>query len=553
MSRRAHVRTLAGTDLRRMLRKHTDRSGGLGTILSTSVFVLLAAIATLASGYGASWVGSNLVSGNLDDFTANAVVAGRGLVAVFGLVLTVVVAVRAVGQRGTLTNAEGVLTMVPTREALLGVLLAESIFVSLWLAGPALGVGIGLAIGTGTPWPALTVPLATLLIGVAAVVVGYPAGLGLRHVVTRFPFVARHKGLLIGLVFLLYFVFVMTGSLNAAIVALFEPLQQSPTGWLADLLLLGVPLVEVSVLRAGGAVGVVALLTAVGVVAGTAFAEIHWFSDPALAGEPESAPSAAPATPGVERTLARYVSAPTAALVALAWRRARRAPYKLLYAAYPLFFAVGGVADVLQTGQVPAYLPVVAVLFVTWAAGVIFTLNPLGDQGAGLPTTLLSRVDGTRFVRAHLLASLLIVVPAGTLLTFVTALVSPLDTTSTVIVVLAAPVLMVVASALSVGIGVAFPRFEAVNITRSVKTVIPSLLAFALFSLHLVATTVSAAIVYDAGIRAVGAGLLDWLLPLSVDAEVLYIVAVLLLVVLVLAPIASYRYAVRTFDSYTIA
>jgi hypothetical protein len=388
--------------------------------------------------------------------------------------------------------------------------------------------------------------------GVAGVLVGYPAGLGLRHAVTRFPFVVRHKGLLIGLVFLLYFVLVVTGSLNTAIVALFEPLQHSPTGWFADLLLVGVPVVEGSPMRAGGAFVVLAVCIAVGVVVGTRLADIHWFSDSALAGEPDPGPSAEAATPGVERHLRRFLSTPTATLVALAWRRAARAPMKLLYAAYPLFFAVGGIADVLQTGQVPAYLPVVSVLFVTWAAGVVFTLNPLGDQGAGLPTTLLSRVDGTRFAHAHLLASLLIVVPAGTVLTAVAAVLSPIESTSALVVTLAAPVLMVVASALSIGIGVAFPRFEAVNITRSVQTVIPSVLAFVLFSLHLVATTVSAVIVYDVGVRVLAAGLFDWLLPVSVDSELVYRVAGVLLVALVLAPIASYRYAIRTFDTYTI-
>jgi hypothetical protein len=114
---------------------------------------------------------------------------------------------------------------------------------------------------------------------------------------------------------------------------------------------------------------------------------------------------------------------------------------------------------------------------------------------------------------------------------------------------------MVVASALSVGIGIAFPRFDAVNISRSIETVVPSLLAFVLFSLHLVATTVSAVVVYDEGVRGVVAALLTFLLPfgLGIDAETLYVVAAVLLVGLALAPLVSYRYAIRRFDTYTIA
>jgi len=554
MSSLAHVRRLAAIDVTRMVRKHTDRSA-TGTLVSTAVFVLIFAIATLGGGYGAYLLGQRLVAGELGDLAANGIVGARGLVAVLGVVLTVVVGVRAVGQRGTLTNPEGILTIVPTREALLGVLLAESVYVLLWLGGPALGVGVGLAAGTGTVWPALTVPLGIAAVGVTGVAVGYPLGLGVRHFVTRFAFVARNKGAIIVFVFVLYFAFVATGSLNATVVALFEPLQASPTGWFADLLLLGTPVVGATLSRAVAAVGVVAVLGLAGGVVGTRFAAAHWFSDPALAGEPEPETPTEAAEPGVERRLAPYVGTPTAALVVLAWRRAARAPIKLLYAAYPLFFAVGGIADIVQTGEIPPYLPLVTLVFVTWAAGVIFTLNPLGDQGAGLPTALLSRVDGTQFVRAHLLASLLIAVPVGVALTAAAALVSPVDTTTAVAVVGAAPVLMVVASALSVGIGIAFPRFEAVSISRSIKTVIPSLLAFVLFSLHLVGTTVSAVVVYDEGIRAVTAALLTWLLPfgLGIDAGTLYLVAGVLLVGLALAPVASYRYAVRRFDTYTLA
>jgi hypothetical protein len=261
------------------------------------------------------------------------------------------------------------------------------------------------------------------------------------------------------------------------------------------------------------------------------------------------------AEPGLERRLAPYLGLATAALVVLAWRRAARAPLKLLYAAYPLFFALGWIADIVQTGVVPASVAVGTLVFVSWAAGVIFTLNPLGDQGAGLPVTLLSRVDGTEFVRAHLAASLLVAIPAGTVLTAAAAWLSPLDPARAVALVVAAPILMVVSSALSVGIGVAFPRFQAVNITRSVKTVIPSTLAFILFSVHLLATTISAVVVYNEGIRSVAAFVLSWLFPfgVTVDPGTLYPIAAGSLVVLALLPAVSYRYAVRRFDTYTLS
>jgi hypothetical protein len=557
MSGLSHAARLARIDVTRMVRKHTDRGSGLGRLVSTAVFSVLLAAATLGGGYLAMNLGESLAAGTLD-VPADAMAIIRGLVAVFSLAVTVVVAIRGVGQRGTLVNAEGVLTVVPTREALLGLLLAEYVYVLLWLGGPALGVGVGLAVGAGTPWPALAIPLGLAAVAATVVAVGYPLGLGIRHLVTRFAFVARNKGALIVLAFLVYFAFVFTGTLNAVVVALFEPLQASPTGWFADLLALGTPALDAAPLRAAGSLGVAAALAAAGTAAGTRLAEMHWFSDPALAGEDEDEESETTATesatPGLERRLAPYLGVATAALVVLAWRQAVRAPLKLLYAAYPLLFVIGWIGDIVRTGQVPPFLAVGTVVFVTWAAGVIFTLNPLGDQGAGLPSTLLSRVDGRRFVHAHLLASLVVAVPLGVALTAGAVALSPLEPTTGLALVAAAPVLMVVASALSVGIGVAFPRFQAVTVTRSVKTVIPSTLAFLLFTLHLVGTTLAAATVYDASVRTLVAGLLSFLLPfgLRVSPETLSLVAAALLVALLVLPAVSYRYAIRRFDTYTI-
>lgn len=556
MNSASHALRLARLDVTRMVRKHTDRDNGLGTLVSTAVFALLLAVVTVGGGYLAVRFGESVAAGDLP-VPSNAIGALRGLVAVFGLLLSVVVVVRAVGQRGTLVNAEGVLTAVPTREALVGLLVAEYAYVLLWLAGPTFGVGIGLAVGLGTPWPVLTVPAGVAALGVAVVAVGYPVGLGIRHFVTRFAFVARHKGGLIVAVFLVYFASIVTGSLNRVVVALFDPLQQSPTGWYADLLVFGFPGVGATPLRAVGSVGVTAVLAVAGVAAGTRLADAHWFSDPALAGEDENESKTTvtdSAKRGLERRLAPSLGVSTAALVVLTWRRAARAPLKLLYAAYPLLFVVGWIADIVQTGEVPPFLAVGTLVFVTWAAGVIFTLNPLGDQGAGLPPTLLSRVDGRRFVHAHLVASLAVAVPAGVVLTAGAVLLSPLESTTRLLLVAATPPLMVVASALSVGLGMAFPRFQTVSVTRSVKTVIPSVLAFLLFTLHLLATTASAAVVYDEPIRGLAASVLGWLLPASlrVDPGTLYGVAAVALAVLVVFPVVSYRYAIRRFDRYTM-
>ena len=558
MSGLEHGRRLAWIDITRMLRKNTDWGNGVTSAISVVMYVLVFGASSLGGGYLAYLLGRELAAGDaavleIGPFTA--IEAIRGVLALFWLVLTIVYVVRAVGQRGTLVQPEGILTIVPTGEAVLGVLLAEYVYFLLWLLPPGIGIGVGLAIGTGTIAPALFVPLTIAAAGVASVGIGYPVGLGIRHVATRFEFVARHKGGIVLVVFVAYFGILVTGTLDRIIIQLFEPMQASPFGWYADLALVGTPVLSATTFQAGGAIALTLVVGAVGVIAGTHLAERHWFSDPALAGAKPPEPIVEDAAPGFERRLAPFFDPATASLIVLSWRRARRSPLKLLYAFYPLLFMAGPVAEIVQSGQVPEYLPYVVLVLVAWMAGVIFTLNPLGDQGAALASTLLSDVDGRRFVRAIVLAGLLAAVPLGVIVTAGTAWLSPLDVETAAVLVVGTPVVMVVAAALSVGIGLAFPKFEATNITKSMKTVLPSRWAFLLFSLHLFATAAAAGIVAESFVRILAAGLISWVLPFgwSVGEGTLYWIAVVGLVPLLLAPAVAYRYAVRRFDRYTLA
>ncbi|WP_436926956.1 hypothetical protein [Halosimplex amylolyticum] len=559
-----HSLRLTRIDVRRMVRKRTDPDNRLTSVVSVGLYALLTLALSVGGVWGGRALGRALASGSIEFVPTATATGARGLVGVVWVVLVVVFALRAVGQRGTLTNAEGVLTIVPTAEAYLGLVASESVYLLLWTLLPATGAGVGLALGTERLWPAVGVPLALGLAGVTAVTTAFTLGLAVRHVLTSFPFVARHKTGLIALAFVAYMAAIVTGSLNQAVGALFEPMAASPVGWYADLALYGLPGVAFESTSALAVAGVSAVATALALVAGVAVARRHWFADPALAGEDESAdepatPAATGASVASEDRLARWLEAvvdrPTAALVTLAWRRAARAPLKLMYAAYPLFFGTGAFVEIIQTGQIPAYLPYGLLVFVAWAGGVVFTLNPLGDQGSVLATTLLSEVTGHRFVGAHVLAGLVVVVPLGTVLVAVTAVLSPLDAGAAAILVGLAPVSMVVAAALSVGIGMAFPRFEATNVTRSMEAVVPSPWAFLLFSVHVVLTALSALFVGLEFARSLGADLLSILVPfgLTLSAGTLYAISAVALVVLLLLPALSYRYAVRSFDGYTIA
>jgi hypothetical protein len=86
------------------------------------------------------------------------------------------------------------------------------------------------------------------------------------------------------------------------------------------------------------------------------------------------------------------------------------------------------------------------------------------------------------------------------------------------------------------------------------STVLPSRWGFVLFTLYLFLTAAAGAAAAEPVVRRVGAAVLSFLLPfgLSVSAPTLGTAAAVVLVPLVLAPVASYRYAVRRFDRYTL-
>jgi ABC-2 type transport system permease protein len=550
-----HGLTLGRVDVRRILRTSVDRKSQL---LAYAALVLLFGG---AGGYGAYLFGRDVGVGAALPIDYTTLEVARGGFALVWLFFAGIVVVRTVGTRGTLENDVGVLSIVPTREAVLGALVSE-FALGLAYALPLLGViAAGYSVGAGTYTFLVTAPVVAAALSATAVAVAYPVGLAIRHVVTRIEFVARHKGSFIVLAFAAYMALILSDVLGNVVVTLFEPLQAAPTAWFADLLLLGSP-AGASAPRAALAVLLVPVLAAASVVAATRVADRHWFADPVLAGSEEDDADVDPNTDRhddgllrrVEDALAGYVGRGTAAVTALAWKRAARAPLKLLYVAYPLLFAIGFIVEIVQTGEVPPPAPAAALLFVAWAGAVVFTLNPLGDQGSALPATVLSAVSGREFVGAHVLAGAIVTVPLGTVLVAALAVAVPLDPDALAAVVVGTPLSVLVGSLFAVGVGMAFPRYEAVNVTRSTKAVVPSLLAFLAYSLFLLLVVAAAGITYEPALEPLVAGVASWLLPfgLSVSGTTVGLAARVALVPLAVAPFASAWYAVRRFNAVTV-
>lgn len=546
-----HGRTIAAVDVRRNFRKAVD------TKTQIVAFIVVVGLFGAGMGYGSYAFGRDIGLDAELPFQWSAIAIGRGAFAVLWLFLAIIVAVRTLGTRGELANDVGVLSVVPTREAVVGLLLSESVLTGVY-AVPLFGAAaIGYAVATGTWGLVLTTPLAAAAGCVAAVSVGYPLGLGVRHVVTRIGFVARHRSILFVLGFVAYIALVASGALGSLVLTVFEPMQQSPTGWFADVALAGTSEIAVDPVRAGAALLLTLGLGAVSGVVTTRIADRHWFADSVLTGavDDDHDGDVADGLRGVEDAIASVVGRPTAAVTVLAWKRAARAPLKLLYVAYPLLFVVGFLTEIVQTGEVPTAAAAFTLVFVAWASAVVFTLNPLGDQGAGLPATVLSRIDGRGFIGAHLLAGALVTIPLGTAVTAAVAVLSPLSPGLVAAVAVATPVSILLGSAFAAGVGMAFPRYDAVNITRSTKAVVPSLLAFVAFSLYLLLTVGASAIVYEPSIEPIVASILTWVLPfgLSVTAAGVGFAALVALVPLGIAPFASVYYAMRRFKRITIS
>ena len=554
---------LAAVDVTRTVRQITGRR----------LRVVLLAVGALPvvglGGYGAYLVGR---AGGASAAPAPLSVSSvaRGSAAVVWVGLAVLVTVRTVGGRGRLDNDAGLLSMAPVRAVTLGRVLSEAALALAWGVPVAVALAVGYAVGGGGATPLVTLPLAVLATVLSAVPVGVAVGLGLRHVLTRIPLFARHKGALAVLAFLAYFGAIATGTFDTVVGTLFESLQSSPPAWIGDVVLVGLS-ADGDPLRAALVLPFVGVLLVAGVAGATAVGRRHWFADPVLGGDVEESAVDVDVDAGdgsharrreetvgpfdrVERALSRAVGTATAALVVLAWRRAARAPMKLLYVTYPLFGGVGIVTESVESGEVSAFLPALALLFVAWAGTVVFTLNPLGDQGATLPVTLLSRVDGRRFVAAHVLAGTLVAVPLGTAVVGGLAVAAPLAPRQVGALVVGTPLVVVLGSLFAVGVGVAVPRYDAVTVTRSTEAVVPSLVAFVVHTVYLLLAMAAAAVVYEPALEPSVAALLSWLLPfgLAVNVSTVGAAARVGVALALAAPLVSVWYAVCRFGRVTV-
>jgi hypothetical protein len=530
-----HAALVAATDLRRRWRATRDNSLQLVALAFVGVMYAVFAVGATVGGHAA---GRALAAGDVD---APLTLARYGAAAVL-VFPAFLVSFRTVNRVGSVSALDGLLTTVPHEDVAGGLLLAEA----GWLVGvaivPALLAVGALAVGAGSLPLAVAALVATLALLALGVVTGFALGAGGRVLLSRSSFFARHRSALGVAVFVAYMGLLTTDRIDSVVQPILEGVRRSPVGWFGDLALLPADAGASPTLAAAAAVGT-PMVGAALVVAGTRFAGAFWYGDDART-DGESSGGTTERTgfgdltlPGVPRASVRVAQK--------SWRRAARAPLKLSYVAYPLFGAVGLVSEALETGTVPGELPALVALYGAWATGAAFTLNPIGDEGAVLPVTLTTPVDGRTFVNGLLVAGVAVGTPVTALATLAAGLLGTSSLPAALATAAVGGALPVCVACVAAGAGTAFPRFEEMNITRSRTAVVPSLYAFALYSLVVLVAWVPvgvAAFAADPVAEVAGTG------PTAVTAGG----AAVTLLLAGAAGAVGYRYAVREFDAFRL-
>lgn len=415
------------------------------------------------------------------EFSINRIV--RGTLAMLWVFGTFMLAQRTTTAHSKPVADAFVLTTVSPRTAVVGGIVAESLRVLTYVFPVGLLLAIAGAYAFSAPLTLLAVPLVGSLYVVSAVTAGRLLGYCAAWLVANVPFVARHKGVLGGTVVMLFFgIYFLFQVPQLPISISPATLGVIPTGWLADLLAVGTPIGWSSTHALGGVVAVSVVLIGGGWLS-ERIATSFWFGESITISDAGKTPVTT-RTEGDQRALERaisplgvpFITGPTRHVAEWSLLRARREPQRLNFMLIPVFGGGSALVNMMLQGSVSLAIlgPAIAVLL-GWTAGAAFGLNPFGDEGAVLPTTLTA-VSGRAFVRGLIVPSLLFA-PVVTVITLVTALVGGYGLLAAIALTLIGCFLTVVGATLAPIVGMWFPRYSAIRIGNSDGVRPPRLLA----------------------------------------------------------------------------
>ncbi|SEW27194.1 hypothetical protein [Halobacterium jilantaiense] len=469
-----HATSIAYTQLRVGWRKVRDKS--IAQVLAYGLLALLMVVFTAAGTWLAHLAGQEYV----DDPGAAGELVGLIPAAVGVFTLTMTAYLTAL-QLGDIDVRDGYLTTVPARDVVGGLLAAGYLRVTGIFAAPLVVAGAGFAVGADAPLAFLSVAVAVLALTATTYLVGFPVGAAIAYLLGQSEFVDRYKTALGAAAFLAYLALLFTNNLYEVARPAVEAVQASPVAWYTDLALLPVPGADASAARAVGVLAGSVVVGVLAVLASVRASERRWYDDSAHA-EVRATDSASSGR--LDDLLGRR----TAWVARKTWLRARRAPLKLVYVVYPVFVLFAPLQGSIEAGRVTASLPATVTLYAAWATGALFTLNPLGDEGAVLPISVTSGVSGRQFVGGLVAASTLVGTPVTLVLAAALGVLGPLSAVAVGCLVVAGAVLPALAATVAAGVGTAFPKYEATNITRSREAVVPSLWSFGIYTIVFLVT-----------------------------------------------------------------
>lgn len=545
-------RTIARVETRRAIRVLVDDRVKL--LLNVGVMLLAVGPIVLVGVLLLPEAGAAVAAGEFGGLRPTSIVESiTGVVAVIWLLSIVFGTARTVTTVATVDQPACVLVSSRVRTVVAGLLGAELLKIALWLGPPVLLLSGAFASGYGSPVPVLAMLAVLAILLGTAIPAGFVVGIWIRHLLSVYEPIARYRTLVLVGIGVGYVGAIAMGWFDAFLELAFAVLSGSPVGWPGHLLLVSVPGIAPSP-RAlvATAVGAVTLL-AVSLKLGTISAQIHWFADPARTEDAVETESG----DWLGDVLSVGIPARIRAVTVTAIRRTTRRPIRLVYVAYPLFGGLFFVDEIVSAGTIPPSGAVALFAYVIWGSGALFTLNPLGDAGQALPAVVTSTITGRELMAGRTLAGALVAVPVALLVGVVVILASPLAPGTTAALTAGAATGGVLAPALGTGVGTAFPRFGSVRVTNNREAVMPSKTAFVVYTLVLALPGGAATVLYTDASNTVAsiAGAFVSLLPgvtVTIPTAAVVGPAWLTLLAGLAAPVASFRYASRTFDRYTI-
>lgn len=415
------------------------------------------------------------------EFSINRIV--RGTLAMLWMFGTFMLAQRTTTAHSKPVADAFVLTTVSPRTAVIGGVVAESLRVLTYVFPVGLLLAIAGAYAFSAPLNLLAVPLVGSLYVASAVTAGRLLGYCAAWLVANVPFVARHKGVLGGTVVMLFFGIYFLFQVPQLPISISPAmLGVIPTGWLADLLAVGTPIGWSSTHALGGVVAVSVVLIGGGWLS-ERIATSFWFGESITVSDTGKT-SVSTRTEGDQRALDRaisplrvpFITGPTRHVAEWSLLRARREPQRLNFLLIPVFGGGSALVNMMLQGSASLAIlgPATAVLL-GWTASAAFGLNPFGDEGAVLPSTLAA-VSGRAFVRG-LIAPSLLFAPVVAVVTLVTALVGGYGLLAAIALTLIGCFLTIVGATLAPIVGMWFPRYSAIRIGNSDGVRPPRLLA----------------------------------------------------------------------------